>query len=695
MRHQRTHISAAVRAAYLLIAGLSAAGVAQAEPVVQSEAVRVSASRVERELMDVNMSVSVITRQDIERSSARNVGELLESVAGIQINNDGGQGMKRVSIRGENAFRTVVMIDGHRVAEHKSMSGAPMLISPADIERIEVIKGPASVLYGSDAIGGAINIITKKGGDRPVQGEVSAGLNTSASGKSLSGAIYGQANGWKYRLSAGIEDNEALKTPVGEMPNTYFSSRNGSAFVSYDINDDATVGMTLDHFDLEFGSGSFATPGFAVDVPEWTRTKVAAFGEWRNVTDNFVRLRTDAFYQKSKKDMVNTVPMAGVLMGRFPYNGYIWPIANNETDQYGFSVQTDWQLGENHYLVAGYEMSFDDLSANSITRQNWMKQIPLPMFSRQPEILKNDTYDGHQLSHAVYASMESQLPADLTLTYGVRYTWVKSEMDIIDNLEQTKESKDSSDGKAVFNLGLLWHGTDNLSLRANYAQGYRNPILQELYIDTNMGQDGTTYANADLKPEESDNFELGARWVSQSLQLDAAAFYSKADNYIATVYKNNLRAYQYDNVAKAKTFGLELSGSVSIDSLGLEPYAVITWMRRQYDNGAGFKTYETATPELMARYGVRYRTTAQGLNLRTDLYANSYTATEYRSASGNDDYRLPGFTTLNFTAGVAFGPQDAYSFDMGLYNIFDKGYRKQQSIYEPGRYLAVKLNAKF
>ena len=69
-----------------------------------------------------------------------------------------------LSIRGEDAFRTLVMIDGQKISEHKSMSGAPILIDPTEIERIEVIKGPASVLYGSDAIGGAVNIITKERG---------------------------------------------------------------------------------------------------------------------------------------------------------------------------------------------------------------------------------------------------------------------------------------------------------------------------------------------------------------------------------------------------------------------------------------------------------------------------------------------------------------------------------------------------
>lgn len=680
----------------------------QAQETVELDEVKVTAGRVEQELMDVNMSVSVITQEEIRRSSARNVGELLEDIPGVRINNDGGQGMKRIKIRGEDAFRTLVMIDGQKVSEHKSMSGSPMLIDPSMIERIEVIKGPTSVLYGSDAIGGAINIITKKGGTKPIEGEVSAGMNTSASGKNASGSIYGGIDGWKYRLSASIEDNDNLKTPKGEMENTYFTARSVSGFLSYDFTPDATVGASLDYYDLEFGSSDVNTPGFAVDVPKWTRFKAAVFGEFKNITSSFVRLRTDIFYQKSKKDMTNTVPgvwtqgevdtfkamgfeeaflnRVGVQAG----NAYVLqPHASNDMNQYGFSIQADWQIGDRNYLIAGYEISYDDLNAHSWnTGTNVM-----------PMMLTDKNYDGYQMTNAVYASMETLLSANLTLTYGARYTWVKTDMDSINNKMGTKTSGEGSDGKIVFNAGVLWHGTDNLTLRASYAQGYRSPILQELYIDTSMGSTGTTYANPDLKPETSDNFEIGARWNSTGLSADLAIFYSMADDYIATLYNAQKRGYQYNNVAEAKTFGVELTSSVRIAETGFEPYLTATWMRRQYQNGNGFSTYDTATPEFMLRYGVRWSGMYAGLGLRADAFARSQTEIEYddgvQSATDSSSYRLGGYTTLNLTAGVDFGPKRQYSFDLGLYNIFDKGYQEQTSIYEPGRYFVAKLGARF
>lgn len=224
-------------------------------------------------------------------------------------------------------------------------------------------------------------------------------------------------------------------------------------------------------------------------------------------------------------------------------------------------------------------------------------------------------------------------------------------------------------------------------------------------MDTSMGQPGSmTYANSDLKPETSDNFEIGARWNSAAVSTDLALFYSQADNYIATIYKDLVpgkggSGYQYDNVAEAITFGAELSASVRIQELGLEPYVTATWMRRQFDNGDGFSTYNTATPEFMLRYGVRWSGMYAGVGLRTDVFARSQTATEYddgiQNVTDSSSYRLGGYTTLNLTAGVDFGPKRQYSFDLGLYNIFDKGYQEQTSIYEPGRYFVAKLGARF
>lgn len=654
---------------------------ATATETVNTQEVKVTASRVAKELMDVNMAVSVVTAEDIRRSNARNVGELLADIPGVQIMNDGGQGMKRISIRGENAFRTLILIDGQKMAEHKSMSGAPLLIDPSQIERIEVIKGPASVLYGSDALGGVINIITKKAANVPLQADVSMGYESAAKGRSGAVTLSGTKDGLHYRVNASAQHQGSLDTPMGEMPHTFFSSKGASAFVAYDVNPDMQVGGSLEYYDLSFGSGDITTPGFAVDVPDWKRMKAAVFLEQQNLTDTLVRVRTDAFFQRSDKSMTNTVmPAPGMK---------VQPIAENTTDQLGFSVQTDWQLGERHYLVSGYEFEHDHLDADSITR-GFMRPNAKPM------VMGDKTYDGYQQSHAVYASMESELIENVTANYGLRYTWVKTDMDTTDNKKQKTTHGDGTDSKLVFNAGLLWRADEHLTFRANYAQGYRSPILQELYIDTAMGLgSGTTYANPNLKPETSDTYELGMRWTSNVVTSDLTLFYSEADDYISTAYVATLNGNQYQNVDHAKTIGAEWCGSVRIAETGFEPYASFTWLEREYEGTNGFTTKKTGKPKFTGRYGVRWSGMMLDHAVRTDLYGQSQTKREYEDATGKNNYVLAGYTTLNMTAGVDFGPKNQYSLDVGFFNVFDKGYRQQLSIYEPGRNVTVKLNARF
>lgn len=666
--------------------------VAQAAETYKSEDVIVTASRVEQELADVNMSVSVITSDQIEKDAgATTIADLLEStVPGIRVNNDGGQGIDRIKIRGEDSFRTVVMIDGQRISEQKSMSGVPLLIDPSQVERIEVIRGPASVLYGSDAIGGAINIITKKGGTKPVQGTVSAGFNSSNSGKNASASIYGGANGWKYRIAAATSDTDNLDTARGEMPNTESKTTSADAFLSYDIEPNKTIGASFSYHDLEFMSGSVTYDNpedFYVHVPEWERMRGALFGEFKNLTDTLVRLRIDAYHERNEKQMNNHVAASSG-----PMSYYVENLADNDTKTSGLSLQTDWQVGSNHYLITGYEYSIDQLEAIS---QTYNSLLP-SMMPDHNGIVSDKFFDGEQSRHSLFATMESTVAQDWILNYGVRYTWVDSEMDIdISKGSGTAGKQDSSDGKAVFNVGATYKGFENLTLRANWSQGYRYPLLQEQYVDTSMGSSsGITYANPDLKPETSDNFEIGARYTNGTVRIDAAVFYSDADDYITTVAIDNNNNYRYTNVGKAKTIGFELDAGVQLGDF--EPYTVLTILRREYEEN-GVETTKTGTPKVTARYGIRYNTEYNGALWRADAYAVTQSATESLDVSDPDAEVISygGATTFNLTGGVSFGPDNAYSFDAGFYNIGDKAYQNNGAIYEAGRHFAVKLNAKF
>ena len=674
----------------VLACALSGVPYAHAEDAVKAGDVYVTATRVEKELQQVPMSVTVMTAEDVRRSGARTVGELLEDVPGVQIQNDGSQGLKRISIRGEDAFRTLVLIDGQKISEHKSMSGSPMLIDASRIERIEVIKGPASVLYGSDAIGGVVNIITKKGGEKPVEGEIWTGYSGASRGFSEGMAVRGNLDGLKYSLSGSHSDQGDIHTPEGELDNTNFRQTDASAFLSYDFSEHFTLGGGFDYYKGAFNSTTIDSSyyDFFVRVPKWSRTKYYLFAEGKDISEYLSRVRFDVHYQKTEKEMQNYIAPSAMMA--------IDNRANNIIRSRGLSLQTDWQLGADHFLVAGYELNDDRLDSSNRT----------DILMGGATLSTTDKfYDGTQLNQSLFASMESQLPWDIALTYGVRWTHVRTALDRSDGYSSRgtpgdmPATGDDTNSRPVFNVGLVWTGIEDLAVRASWAQGFRVPNLTEKYIGTTMGQTGTTWGNPDLKPETSNNFEIGARYNPGSLSLDAAVFYSIADDYIASVLvPGSSSVYTYTNVADARTFGSEVSASCRFATAwgDFTPYATLTWMRRQYDDGNGWKTYDTATPEWVSRYGVRYaRALTENVDFRADVYGRSQSETVYRSASGASDYDLGGFTTANIALGFDFGREKRFSVLAEVLNIFDKRYQYNTAILEPGLHANVKLSYKF
>jgi len=652
--------------------------VLKAEEPIKANTVHVTATRVERELMDVPMSVSVVTKDDIRKNPSTSIADLVKDIPGLTIHS-ATPGINRIEIRGEDSLRTLILIDGQKVSEHKSMSGTPILIDPANIERIEVIKGPASVLYGSDAIGGVVNIITKKNINKPITGSLSTGYFGATEGFSQSTSLAGSINGWNYNLSASNANYGDTKTPYGDLPDTDYDQQDFRGMLSYDFNEHFSTGISASYFDsntqmsaLEVENEHYVPFG-TVEVPEWKMKKVGIFGEAKNINDYFARLRVDVWYQNVFKDFANDFKIpVGVIMGA-PRFVIQQGTAKNTLDTIGTSLQSDWLLGDNNYLIAGYDFSVDSLDSDNY---NYTKP-PLPMI---PAIEYNSYFKGSQTSHAGYLAMESTLPANFTLSYGVRYTMVESEMTRAEKIQKNTSSSagalgSETDSSPVFSVGLVWSGIDNLALRVHWAQGFRVPTLDNKYISTTKA-DTTILANPDLTPETSDNFEIGARYMNGGFTADIATFYSLADDYLTLVHLRDvggIEEMRYENQASAKTYGVETAFSYAFAN-GLKPYVSATFLRRQFDNNTS-ETYDTFTPLSRGRVGIAYDASfwADKIGFNTDFYLSGQS--ESHGYEGNDRIRYEGFTTLNFAIGMAFGKNKEWNIQAEVLNLLDKEYR--------------------
>lgn len=659
----------------------------------------VTATRTSKALKDVPMSVGVVTEKEISKRSTNTIGSLLEDVPGVSLENDGTPGLVRVGIRGENAFRTLVLVDGQKVSEHSSMSGSPMLVAPSSVERIEVIKGPASVLYGSDALGGVVNIITKKQTDKSFGGDVSAGYNSGYQAAwTESAALYGSNNGFNFRLTGFYANAGNLITPNGTVDNTNSISRSGTLHLSYDFDEQASIGLNGEIFEGAFHTSSEVESGldsFKVDIPLWDRKKINIYAKFLDLNDYCTNLRFDAYYQRTHKKMRNQMETSGIDLDIK---------ASNYIETFGLSTLSEWQLGSSNYLIAGLNADFDNMHA---TKDNSVEGQMGRMYMNSNTVTR---YNGYQNTYSAFLSNETTLPSDFAATYGVRYTFVESGLQNNDvnkttamtmngvtstTVKNTKGNTDRSvESKPVLNLGIVYSGFEDLALRANWSQGFRTPIIQEKYLSSSMGSTSTTEGNPDLDPETSNNYELGARYFGGNFDVNSALFYNKIKNFITTrQVSSNL--YRYENVAQARTFGMEFDFDYTFDN-GLKPYTSWNFIRRKYQ-ALEYETYYTNLPEFTYRAGLNYNKDWDEWSIGADAYARGAGARKIdanRSSSGEFE-RAPGYTTANLAFNLAFGAQKQYTLNLAALNIFDKTYYVNDAIAEPGRHFEINMNAKF
>lgn len=677
---------------------------AQEENHIKTTAVKVTATKVEKELLEVPSSVSIVTEEDIKKSSARTVGELLQDVPGVQISNSGGQGLKRISLRGEGVNRTLILIDGQQIVENKSMDGTALMIDTALIERIEIIRGPSSVLYGSNAIGGVINIITKKGGKKPIEGSINLSYNGASQGHSESASIFGKTHGVEYRVTASNNMQQQLRTPIGLVPYSAFEQQNYSAYLAYNFNDNYKLGASYDYFTSDISSGSQALgyEKFYVDLPLWSRQKAALFFEVKEAVSFMPKLRLDVFYQQSHKKMHNHVELdPNVVFMPATMDNY----ADNYNNQWGLQLQSDWAISDHTYIIAGYDFNYNILDADSSVDST---STILDVMNYNKHV-KNY---GYEQIHALYAQAESYLPLDFTLFYGVRWTYNTANMEKAEGVKVDKATGSSlplsvedigntgisSTNAPVFAAGIMWSGIENFSIRFNFSQGFRSPNLQERYLLSSMGG-GTIYPNPDLKSETSNNFEFGIRYNDYGVGLDAVYFVSLADNYIAQVpVSTGSSATKYKNVSNALTHGAELSLSYT-SPIGLKPYTSLTIMQRRYSDN-GVDTWKTGVPLVSGRAGLAYLHTFNDyVDLSIDLFSRFASETidsldSIHSEFTSDLYYAP-WGTANIAISVDFGKDRQYSLSTEVYNLLNTLYKTSVDIYEPGLYGAVKFSAAF
>ncbi|MFB5642265.1 TonB-dependent receptor plug domain-containing protein [Kluyvera ascorbata] len=700
MLHSITRGSFALSALSLFVASAASASTSSTTPnkTNKEETLVVTANRSESSLWESPATIQVIDHQTLQNSTSTSIADDLQDIPGVEITDNALAGRKQIRIRGEASSRVLILIDGQEVTYQRAGQnyGAGLLIDESALERIEVVKGPYSVLYGSQAIGGVVNFITKKGGDKPLAGTVKAVYNSATAGWEESAAAWGSIGQFDYRINGSYSDQGDRDTPDGRLPNTNFRNNSQGVWLGYNL-DNQHFGLSLDRYKLstqtyyEDPNGDY--DAFSVKLPKLEREKVGLFYDVDVDGDYLKKIHLDAYEQTITRKFENEVLTSAV---------HNQTQTNDKQYTQGVTLQSNFSLPANNNLVVGTQYQRNRVSQTT-NGSTYLKPI-----SRETQTRAYN--ESEQSNTSLFAQNDWHFADNWTWTLGARQYWLSSKLTRGDSNSTTNGitkdtsigAQSTSDNALVSATSLRYSGFDNIELRAAFAQGYVFPTLTQLFSQTSAGG-GTTYGNANLKAEHSNNYELGARYNGNLWLVDGAVYYSQAKDYIASIAcsgqaicngtTNSARSgnYYYDNIDRAKTWGMELSAEYN--GWVVSPYVSGNLIRREFESPTG-KTTNTGEPTINGRVGVKHTLMLNAANVTSDLFIRA--ASSAKDDTGTEETRTPGWATLNLAVNTEFGANDQYQVNVALNNLTDKRYRTaHKSIPAAGLNAAVGFAWKF
>lgn len=669
------------------LAGAPEPGLAAVQPTWLGT-VTVVGTRTAITVRDNPASVSVLERKQIERQAPESVAEMLRDVPGVEVVDASAAGMKRIRIRGESSQRVTILVDGQEITDHSTF-GTPILITPSNVERIEVVRGPASVLHGAKAIGGVVNIITRRGADKPMQFEAGASSYSGTRGKQGWAAVAGTIGGLDYRISGERDLHHDRRVPQGRY------SANGRLDGSSYDNDNLylhlghTFGQERNHY-LAFkaerhrlttqswtdpDSLAFPVTDFAIDLPLRERRKVALFYDVSDIGPVVRRLHLNAYHQTVDRLFENRITMRPrpiMTVG-------VTSTSDDRNVNLGGSAQIDLRLHPDHYTIAGLHYLTDALETAKTSATT------TTVGARPPSTTTTATRDEASIRTAsAFVQDEWSVAPDVKLVAGLRYYRVRSGLDETTDPTRAGLGSQTSD-HLVKSAGLTYTGLRHATLRALYSEGYILPTLLQLFSSTSAGRGTITYGNPELSPETSRNVEIGARFNHGGLLLDGTAFLTRAKQYVTSApcttrtecpTGHALGHYIYVNADKADTHGIELAAEYTLPGTAFTPHVSAAWTRRKLVFPT-YSTHDSGTPALSGRVGLRYEAALAGSDVWADLFLRASSGvklTTLDNGSLSTD-RLPGWGTLHLAVSGTVGKEERVRLALHLNNILDKEYR--------------------
>lgn len=601
----------------------------------------VTGTRTQRMLKEVPVLTRVISQKDIQQISPQNFQELLEyAMPGLLFQESShGSGLPSINFQGVGGDYVLFLVDGERIAGQGAQNNIDFnTLNVDNIERIEIVKGAMSTLYGSNALGAVINIITKMP-NRPFVGNVNAQATSRKD--------------QKYTLSLGTRQQKfyALTTGTYSRKKPYLLEDKEGETTIYekpDGQDSIAVGEV----------SSISVRGY--ELYQIEQKLGYNFSEQLNVavTGDFYSNAIKTATQATKDSRFRKYGIKGKLGYIFDENSHLDVTFNHDNYwQHDIYTATDESRLKYRDIVNTLRLNYNRLIANQHTLT-----VGLEMNTEKlNDYFFKDTTAHDMQVYTLYAQDEYKILDNLSVVGGVRLDY-HSEYDL-----------------HVSPQASVMYRLQNVTFRTGYGAGFRSPSLKELYADWSHRGMFTLYGNPDLKPETSNHVQLSGEYTVGIFNGSVSGYYNWFKNKIEMVSSDKIVEGQrmpdqtYKNAEKAKTFGVDVNAQVRL------PYNVNLKGAYSYVNddtkveGRNQSAVRPHTAVIMADYNPKFGNvqTSIGLNGRWMSSVDYWSYVSSKKMYALNHYSDRMIWKLNFAAQFPRGIRLNLAVD-NLFNYRDK-----------------------
>lgn len=585
----------------------------------------ITASRVPTQKVDTPADISVITKEEIADQNYANVSDALRAIPGVNVLGSGAKGSSmgqdKILLNGDE--RVLVLVDGRRMNLGSSGNSSADWLPPVNaIERIEVLKGGGSALYGTDAVGGVINVIMKKGSD------IGNHVTVKAAG--------GSWNAEQYAISASGSTDSGLGLIVSatkERRGEYkFKNANGKSQLlknsGYDdtgvivkldqkVGEDNRIGVNFEHINADGGS-PFGYSGFGnTDSHKRISNNVALRYNWNESSDERCYVQVYKNHQHAH------------------FRSPVASRQSNFTDStIGIEAQQNFKFSDTDEMTAGLEYYKTTVDNNAL-------------------------YTGKRdiNNKAIFAENRWEFAPTWQLNAGLRYD---------------HHSKYGSEVTPKVALNKKFDENSNVYL--SWGRVFNAPTTDDLFwhqVDSSQWGTFYTYGDPNLKPEKGYVWTFGGNTkLNEKTSLSANVFYSKITDAIDWDYTSVPNYTLAVNVNKEKRRGLELSLNHDFDD-NLSAYASYTYVQVKQDKGKGFTKDLTTKPNIY-RAGLKYK----NADWLFTLNANAVT--------GQSEKNFVDSSYFTLDLGAQYKINDNAKLFINGYNLTNARYAEFGGLYKNG-----------